>query len=244
MHKLLECIKANTTQASRRAIEHSVLNMVCDIDSPIPLSQDNLIDALTINGEFLVLKLHYDDFEQEIKDEKIKYKISQALSVITIYQDDGYQESKIIDFLKYISDNSDRKQNSTFGIKNVKKLSKFPITILFSGILPINQLDMSVGRKIYELINSNDNYFKPRFEQHRDDISKEINIPILPVLPYLDDTLDESQVRLVDLCDGRVIAEFNVSEELNTKTVDIYLEKLFFIYKTLSEAKICYNKGK
>ncbi len=96
---------------------------------------------------------------------------------------------------------------------------------------------MSVGKSIYELINSDDEYYVPRFQKHRDDISKEIGIPILPVLPALDKELGSLEVKLVDSYDGRVISKFIVSQVLNKETVEIYLLKLFYIYKVLAEEK-------
>ncbi len=236
MKKLIDVIKSTTTTNSKE-IENSITNMICSESDPIPLSEENLLNALSIEGEFLVLKLHFNDFEEELKSQKIKYKISQALSVIVCYEDDGKSFEEIKKFVDYIHDISDDKQNATFGVKEVDKLSEFPITILFSGILPINQLKMTVGKKIDELIHSDDTYFLPRFSKYRDDISKEVGIPILPVFPILDEELGEFQVRLVDLLDGRVIAEFSVEEKLSKETIEIYLLKLFYIYKVLVEDK-------
>jgi len=236
LKKLIDSIQASTASNSKD-IENSITNMICSKSDPIPLSEENLLNALSIEGEFLVLKLHFNDFEEELKSQKIKYKISQALSVIVSYEDDGKSFEEIKKFVNYIHDISDDKQNSTFGVKEVQKLSEFPITILFSGILPVNQLKMTVGKKIDELIHSDDEYFLPRFAKHRDDISKEVGIPILPVLPILDKELGEFQVRLVDLLDGRVVAEFSVEEKLSKETTETYLLKLFYIYKVLVEDK-------
>jgi len=205
----------------------------------IELKQEQLIDALKLDGEFLVLKLSYDDFEDELKSEKIKYKMSQSLSVIVSYEEDANSYENIKKFVEYISENTDQKQNSTFGIKRVNELSKYPITILFSGILPINQLKMTVGSKIDKYIHSDDLYFKPKFQEHRDNISKEIGIPLLPVLPVLDEELKEQQVRLIDLYDGRVISQLEISEKLNKEILDLYLLKLFYIYKVLAQEKQC-----
>ena len=236
MKKLTDFIQASTTE-NFKEIENSITNMICSKSDPIPLSEENLLNALSIEGELLVLKLHFNDFEEELKSQKIKYKISQALSVIVSYEDDGKSFEEIKKFVDYIYDISDDKQNATFGVKGVENLSEFPITILFSGILPINQLKMTVGKKIDELIHSDDTYFLPRFSKYRDDISKEVGIPILPVFPILDEELCELQVRLVDLLDGRVIAEFSVEEVLSKETIEIYLLKLFYIYKVLVEDK-------
>ena len=96
---------------------------------------------------------------------------------------------------------------------------------------------MTVGKDIDKLIHSDDGYFIPRFAKHRDKISQEVGIPILPVLPILDEDLDGLQVRLVDLLDDRVIVEFDVSQKLSKDTIEIYLLKLFYIYKVLVEEK-------
>ena len=216
-------------------MQDSIANMQCIKGSPIELLEEDLLNALKIEGEFLVLKLHYNDFGDELKSQKIKYKISQSLSVIVSYEDDGSSYDNILEFVKYISEISDEKQNSTFGIKKVENISEYPITILFSGILPINQLKMTVGKKVDELIHSDDGYFLPRFQKFRDDISKEISIPILPVLPIYDKSLEDYQICLVDLFDGRVISEFTVTPNFNKETIEIYLLKLFYIYKVLAE---------
>ncbi len=236
MQKLLESIK-NKSFHNTKELQESIVSMICDDTSPIELSQEKLLNALDIEGEFLVLNLHYNDFDDELTTQKIKYKISQALSVIVRYEDDGNSYKNIEKFIKYIYKNSDDKQNSTFGVTRIEKLSEFPITILFSGILPINQLKMTVGVEIDKLIHSDDTYFMPRFQKHRDAISKEVGIPILPILPILDKELGDYQVRLVDLVDERVISEFEVAQALSKETTEIYLLKLFYIYKVLVQDK-------
>ncbi len=238
MQELKEFILKNTTK-NKQEIQKSVLEMHCDFDEPIALSQTTLLDALKIHGEFLVLKLHYDDFTDELQDEIIKYKISQALSVIVTYEDDGSSFEKIEKFVNYIHDISDSQQNSTFGVKRVAKLSEFPITILFSGILPINQLSMNIGQDIYELIHSDDTYFPQRFLEFREILSQEIGIPILPLFPRLDKELKPAQVVLRDLLDNRVISSFELIHNPDKDAVESYLVKLFYIYKILAEQKKC-----
>jgi hypothetical protein len=233
---LQEYIYENSTIDSKK-IYASLLEMLCGSDDFIPLDEGQLLDALEIGGEFLLLKLHYDDFDLEQKSQKIKYKISQSLSVVVSYEDDGNSYDKIEKFVKYIHSISDEKQHCIFGVKKVAKLSEFPIKILFSGIFPINQLEMGVGEEIYRLIHSDDDYFIPRFEKFRDDISIEIGMPILPVFPRLDRSLDDFDVLLWDPLDGRIISEFCVCKKLSKETLEIYLVKLFYIYKILAEEK-------
>jgi hypothetical protein len=215
--------------------------MICSKDDPIELSEDKLLDALKQDGEFFLLKLHYDDFEDEKENMLIKYKISQALNVIVSYEDDGTSYNNIEKFVKYIYEISDDKQISIFGIKKVKKLSEFPIKILFAGILPINQLKMKIGKKVDELIESDKKYFKLRFKKLRDDVSKEIGVNILPLFPICDTQLDEYKVNLSDPLDNRIISEFELPKEISKETLEIYLLKLFYIYKVLAEQKINQN---
>ena len=61
MEKLVECVKSNTI-GNAEELENCISSMVCSQRDPIELSEENLIDALEIEGEFLVLKLHYSDF--------------------------------------------------------------------------------------------------------------------------------------------------------------------------------------
>ncbi len=137
MNELKSYIQRNVTNDIEN-VESTILNMICADDALIELSQKSLLDALHVEGEFLVIKLNYSDFEDEIINQSIKYKISQSLSVVASYEDVGDSYDDIEKFIKYINANSDEKQNSTFGVKKVQKLSEFPITILCSGILPIN----------------------------------------------------------------------------------------------------------
>ncbi|MBL0708640.1 MAG: hypothetical protein JJW00_06305 [Sulfurimonas sp.] len=236
MEILKEFIKENTL-TNTKEIESSLISMLCSKEDPIELSEKNLLDALKIDGEFLVLNLHYDDFQDELKSQTIKYKISQALSVIVRYEDDEKSSQDIENFIKYIYDISDDKQNSTFGIKKVDKLSNFPVTILFSGILPINQLRMTLGKKVGELIFRDEKYFKPRFKNFRDELSKELGIPILPVFPVVDASLQDNKICLVDLCDGRLISEFTSNNKFDKESIERYLLELLYIYKVLVEQK-------
>ena len=231
--QLIKCINEKVINNTEE-VHACLVNMICDDSSPIPLTQETILHALKIDGEFLGLKMRYDEYENELKDEILKYKISQSLSVVVSYEDDGHSFENIEKFISYMKEISDDNQNFIFGIKNVKELSKTPITILFSGILPINQLHMSIGKNIYSLIHSDNEYFIPRFAKLRDDISQEINIPILPIFPVLDSSLKENQARLIDKQSSVIIADFYVGENLDKEALEIYLIKLFYIYKQLA----------
>ena len=235
MEKLTKLIEEKTV-TNKEEIKSSIVNMIGDENAFILLDKEDLLNALQIDGEFLVLKLTYQDFERELEDAKIKYKISQSLSIIVSYEEDGSNFNNIEKFVNYIHKLSDKKQNSTFGIKKVDTLSEYPITIFFSGILPINQLKISIGRKLYEYIHSDETYFKPRFQKLRDDISQEIGTPILPLFPLLDTSLNDYQVKLIDTLDSRIISEFTIEKSKDYNPLEIYLLKLFYIYITLAKS--------
>ena len=237
MKQLKQIIEDKTLNNTEEVFEH-VSSMICSNDDFIPLHEDVLINALELNGEFLVLNAHYNDYDKELQEEKIKYKISQSLSVIVRYEDDGNSFEEIQKFVAYMHKLVDKKQNLNFGIKKVSKLSKNPITILFSGVLPINQLKMTLGKGLYALIHSDDEYFLPRFQQLRDDISEEIGIPILPLFPVLDKSLNDFEVQLLDLTDNRLISDVRIPiipEKQGKEAIEIYLLKLFYIYITLAK---------
>lgn len=238
MQELISYINENCVN-NKEEIKSTLLKMICQSYEPIALDEKNLLDGLKLDGEFLLLKLHYSDFDTELKNEIIKYKISQALSVIVSYEDDGKSFENIEKFVNYIANIADAKQNATFGVKRVEELSDYPITILFSGILPINQLGMQVGQDIYDLIHSDDSYFPQRFSEFRDAISKEVDIPILPLFPRFNKEIKPKQVILTDLLDGRVISSFELVEDPSKDAVESYLLKLFYIYKTLVQQNKC-----
>ncbi len=209
-----------------------IKNMISD-NTYVELEVDKLIKALSIDGEIFIVQMSYDDYDSEMKTSKLRYLISQALSVVVSYEDDSKQSYRINKFANYIKDISDEYQNSIFGVKKVDKLSSMPITILFSGVLPINQLEMGVCKDVWEFINSDDDYFKPRFKKLRDDISKDCGVRILPLLPYFDKTLKPLNVSLKDIKENKIITEFEVIKNLNKETIEIYLEKIKQVYLAL-----------
>ena len=234
VHTLVNYIRENTEEGMRTEVEKSILDMVCPDDSYIPLSEEDLLKALQIEGEFLVLKMKYEEYEEELQEKRLLYKISQALSVVVSYESDGTNYAMIEEFVKYIDSIVDEKQNSIFGVKRVDILSEYPITILFSGILPINQLKMTMGKGLYRVLYEEGNDFEQIFHEYRELISKDIGIPLLPLLPRVDDTLDDFTVRMEDVMNKRIISEFEVREDVDNETIVAYLQKILYIYRKLA----------
>jgi hypothetical protein len=231
--KLLETIAKKTAPGHVGEMQETIMNMVCNENQPMPLSEETLCRTLEMKGEFLVLKMRYEDFEKELKEEKIKYKISESLSIVASYEDAGDSLPHIETFVKYIHDLSEPSQNVLFGIRRVERLSDYPVTILFGGILPINQLRIHIGAAIDRLIASHPDYFQPRFKKLRGDLSEEIGIPILPRFPRVDPGLAPHRVRLFDPIENRVISEFEIPPHVEKEGVNVYLLKLFYIYREL-----------
>lgn len=211
-------------------------DMVCDDDScVIKLKEENILNVLKSEGEFKVIKLKYEDLQEELDSKKLKYLLSQSIHVIISFEDDGSKKNEIESLLKYFYEFTTPRQSLNFGIKHVKNFSEFPIKIIFGGILPINQLRTYLGKDIYNLITSNQEYFRPIFQKLRDEISDEIGVTILPIYPTLDKNLNPNQVQLFDTFEKKVIYEFEVSPFSDKKGIDVYLVKLFYIYKKLAQ---------
>ena len=215
--------------------------MVCDESQPIPLAREVIEKALELEGEFGCILANYEDCAKEIEEQKLRYKVSEALSVVISFEDDGRLFEQIEQCVKYISGLIDPKQNFLFGVKQVEKLSEYPITVLFSGILPINQLHLHIGKEVEAFINSDEEYFPRRFAVLRQELSQEIGIPILPVVPVVDEKIGQFDVVLKDPVIKEKIAEFTMESPLTKERLDPYLYRLFTIYKVLAEEK-CYNR--
>jgi len=235
LEKLIEKIRLLTPINTDKAVS-IITGMICSDELCSPVTENDLYNALSIDGEYLVLQMDYDEFTEEFLKQNLKYKISQAISVIVIYEDNGEVFDKIKEFVTYISDITDTKQNSVFGIKKVDKLSKFPVTLLFSGILPINQLRMYIGSDIYNVINSDREYFQNRFKEFRDLLSEKIKLPILPLFPQLDSSLSSTEVILIDMLDGKIIGKFETKKKLDRNVIDEYLIKLYHLYIYLAKS--------
>ena len=217
--------------------------MVCTQDAPIPLNKNLLVAACRLDGECACILANYEDATQELEEQKLRYKVSEALSVIVSFEDDGSSFNKVASCVEYLSTLCDEKQNFLFGVKNVDKLSAYPIKILFSGILPINQLHLHLGKGIKQFIDSDEMYFKKRFAKLREDISQEISIPILPVVPVINESLGAYEIVFQDPLTGEAVAKLTLDTPLTKESLEPYLAKIFTIY-TLLAKQMCYNRVK
>lgn len=222
--------------------EKTVKEMVCDETQPIPLPQELIEKALGLQGESGCMVANYEDLQKEFEAQKLRYKVSEALSMLVSFEDDGRSFDIIEQSVKYLRSIVDERQNFLFGIKKVKQLSQYPVKILFSGILPINQLHLHIGSGVDAFINSDPEYFPNRFATLRQELSEEIGIPILPVVPVVDATIGTYDVVLGDpFSNDEVIAAFTIEQPPTKESLEPYLYRLFAIYKFLVEEK-CYNR--
>jgi hypothetical protein len=231
--RLLTLIAERTPPDQVGRMQEALLGMVCNESQPIPLGEKELYDALIREGEFLVLRMNYDDIEKELKERKLERKIGEAQSLLVSFEEDGSHPELIEEFVKYLHDRLDPLQNFRFGIKRAKAPSEYPVTMLLSGILPINQLHLFVGEGIEKLIGENRDTLLPHFLELRRRLSQEVGLPILSLHRSVDESLAPAQVRLVDTTDGSVLCEF-VVEELSPEGLEIYLQKLSFVLKSLA----------
>ncbi len=235
MEQLQKYIISHTTNNTQEILE-SISSMICSKEDYIPLSEESILQALKLDGEFLVLKISNKDIDEELQTQRIKYLISQSLSIIAMYESDGTNAQQIEQFVSYAKSFVDERQNFIFGIKKVEELSNYPIVTLFSGILPINQLQMSIGSKLYGFIHADEEYFKARFKNFRTELSKNLGVPILPVFAQEDTTLKPMELQIKDFQIQKLIAQFQLSEEPSNEVIERYLQRLFAIYKALEKS--------
>jgi len=224
------------TTMQRQLYKQIMEKFSCGGSSPYPLAEEDISCALALAGESLVLELSYEDLLQDKEQGRVILKLLEALSVLVCFEDDGTQFDTIAKYIQYLHSNTQKEQNFLFGVQTVQQLSSTPVTILLSGILPINQLEIAIGTTLYEFIQNNYELLLPHFTQFRQQLSQEIGIPILPIKHYADANLQTHQIALKNGEDGTVICECKVkSENMDpTEIIDDYLRKLYFVYKKLS----------
>ena len=236
--KLSYVIKEKISDDYLDVAKNVIEGMVCSKNDPIPLDTQKILQALSIDGEVRVFGLKYDELDSEIKEQFLKEKILHSLSIIVKYEvKDSDMVDRIEKFTDYIYNFCDKKQNFIFGVKQVEEYSQYPVTVLFSGILPINQFYMHIGRSIKDLIDSDREYFSKRFEKLRDDVSDVINIPLLPLFPKVDTKLKDNEVKIFDSSDNSLVCEFEVDASLDKNNIEIYLLKLYYLYISLVQKK-------
>ena len=233
MQRLLEAVARKTLPERTGEMQDAIARMVCNESQPIPLDADALSDALEREGEFLLLQMGYDDFEKEPEERKIEKKLREAASVVATFEEDGTRLDAIEEMLKYIHDRLDGLQSFRFGIRRVERLSDAPVSILFAGILPINQLRLQVGEEVMEMLEAYREHYDPLFENLRRELSEETGVPILPLPAQIDPDAPPRRVRLEDPYTDRVICEFEVAPLIEKEGLEIYMMKLYYVYKRL-----------
>ena len=233
MQRLLDAVTQKTVPERTGEMQKAIAQMVCNESQPIPLEPDALSDALEKEGEFLLLQMSYDDFAKEPEERKIARKLREATAIVASFEDDGSSVDAIEEMLKYIHDRLDELQSFRFGIKRVERLSDAPVSILFAGILPINQLRLKVGEEVMRMLETHRDYYAPLFRSLRHELSEETGVPILPLEPRPDPDSPPRTVQLEDPYTGQVICEFEVAPLIAKEGLEIYLVKLYYVYKRL-----------
>ena len=208
-------------------------DMECGTDDYIALSWEDILCALKIEGSFTLLELTKEDMQQDLQTQNLKYQISQSRGIVAVFEADGENVKEVEEFITHIKSFTDDAQHFVFGIKKVKQLSDTPLKILFSGILPINQLQMRIGEVLQEFIDSDEEYFKKRFRAFRDVLSEALGVRILPVFARKDKTLAPKQIEIREFYGSGIIAKFEIDKPLSHGVVEEYLERIFEIYLSL-----------
>ncbi len=232
LNDLLDLVAAKSAPGHAGEMQEAILGMICNESQPMPLSAQELHEALETDGEFLVLRLGYDEVAEELRENRLEETIREALSILISFEDDGGALETIERFIRHFHERLDPRQNFRFGIRRTRTLSDAPVTILFAGILPINQLKITVGTRIAQMIEADRAYFEPRFRELRERLSEEIGIPILPVATDISETIPPGSIRLVDPSEDRVLCRFDVTQP-DREGIENYLMKIYYIYLRL-----------
>jgi hypothetical protein len=210
--------------------------LTCEGATPmLELSFDAIKEALKLDGEEFFLTLTYDDLQEEIRIQKLRDLLNESLSILVCFEEDGLRVQEIENFCQYLFKNTEAVQNLQFGIHKVKKLSDEPVRILFSGILPINQLEIAMESSLYDYIQEHKEELQKEFIAVRKKLSQELCVPILPVKNYPDDSLEKNSVHLLDRTNKKTLCTCRMQEEKDPKKfIGEYLTKLYYAYKKLA----------
>jgi hypothetical protein len=222
--------------------QEQLLNtFTCKENDPVKLSEKDVTKALSLEGETFLITLNYDEITKEFKENKIQHKILEALSILVCFEDDGTHFEDIVSFTHYIYETTEESQHFQFGIKKVTQLSQTPISLLLTGIHPINQLEIAIAPDLYQFIESKKDLLEPKFVKLRGNLSKKIGVPILPVEYYKDNSLAPKQVLLkdkqtnVNLCSCQLHNPQDKDEDV-FKTIDEYLFKIAYAFENIAKS--------
>ena len=230
--QLLEIIAEKSAPACIGQMQELIMGMICNESQPMPLSAEEIYDAMLLEGEFAVFELDYKDVEKELFEKRLQKNISESLSILVTFEEDGRSLTDIESLIRYIHEQLDPLQNFRFGIKRADKLSHFPVKILFSGILPINQLQIFVGKEIGELLEKNSTFLEAELQTIRLELSEKIGTPILPLHFQISSKIPPRRVRLFDPVQKLLLCEFDVDKGWRDG-LENYLRKLYLSFGKL-----------
>jgi len=210
-----------------------------DNSSLFSLSSLSLSKALSLQGENYLLQLSYEDVAQELKERKLTQKINEALSILVCFYDDGTKFNTIESFSRYLYNATQKTQYLKIGVTQSKNKSHHPVTIFFSGILPINQLNIVIEKNLYCFIEQHQEKLKEKFQATKERLLRELGTIILPVEHYPKENITPNTLYLEDAKTGSKLCECRVENNSYTpeEIIDDYLEKLYFVYKKLLTTK-------
>jgi len=227
-------LKEKTTPQNYEKV-YQALELLRVEDGALRVTLKDLQEALSGEGEFVIVEGDYSEFETQEYKTWLKRKLCEAIEIVVVFEDDGTQFEKIEEIAAFIYTHTSSMQKVKIGVKKVEQLSTTPLRVLFAEIYPINQLEMFLGSDIFEFIEQNKEYFEPYFEQIRMMLWREIGVAILPLLPQKSQNLAPNGVCLRDRVTQKRIVEFEVEQLKEPKDLDLYLQKLFYIFVKLSK---------
>jgi hypothetical protein len=228
-------VQEKTTAQNSAKVLQALESFIIKGDDGLSIGEATIQEALSGEGEFVIVESNYDEFETQGYKQWLKEKLSEAINIVVVFEDDGNQFGTIEKIAAFIYENTTSMQKVQIGVKKVKQLSATPLRVLFAEIYPINQLEMFLGDEVFDFIEQHKEYFLPYFQKLRFIISREIGVALLPLLPKKSQNLSPKEVCLTDKLTHKKIVEFQVKKLETTQDLDSYLQQLLKIFLQLGK---------
>ena len=229
MSTLDELIETKAAKEHIKRFKELLPQMLTRQNDPIPLREEELKTTLEKKGEFELHLLTYADMQKELENPKLPHTVFQSLDIAASFEDDGRHTDLIEEFVKHIHSFLEKEQRFVFGIKRVEKTDKYPAKILFGEILPINQLQVTLGEEIYRFLDQDKEYHIRHFKEIRDAVSQTIGIKLLRLDPTPDPKLDPRTITITDPLTNKTLATFKMKKLEKKEDIELYYAKLLYI---------------
>ncbi len=205
--------------------QDDILSMI-DNDNLSLLNEDDIIEALSDDGEIRTLNLTNQDLEDEsLINSNIKNELIKSKSIIIIFEvqteiiSDEYKK-----FIDYVYSFVDDDTTVKFDFVQVDYPRYEAIRILLTGYEDDDQFILEIGNDFAEYWSSNSEYCFERFKKMRENISK-ITSQEIKAIRLLSTSRSTNMIELSNAQTLQAIRVFEFNEQTKEK-FDEFLTKL------------------